>query len=486
MRTWGGRFSGETDPRAADFTRSVDLDRALVRDDIAGSIAHVRGLGRAGLLSSADVATITDGLLSLAGDAAADRLTWDPALEDVHMNVEAALGERVGPVAGRLHTGRSRNDQIATDLRLWTRRAIDDLDDRLLAFQGALVGLAEREGTAVMPGSTHIQPAQPVLLAHHLLAYVEMAERDRSRLADARGRVDVSPLGSGALAGAGYPLDREAMAQEMGFEGVTANSLDAVSDRDFVVDVLAAVSLGMVHLSRLAEEITWWSNPRIGWVRLDDAFSTGSSMMPNKKNPDPAELVRGRAARVTGELTGMLAMLKGLPLAYQRDLQESVAPLLDGVGVYDASLAVMTGLIETITVDAGRMREAATEGYTTATAVADALVRRGIPFRAAHHVVGSLVAQAEGAGTRLDEVPDALFRLALEASDDPGATALANEAGIGEELRAAASLDGALASCDVIGGTAPTRVAGALAAARARLDEAAAARSHAHHPSAGG
>jgi len=471
MRTWGGRFSGETDPRAAAFTRSVDLDRALVRDDIAGSIAHVRGLGRAGLLSSSDVQTITDGLLALADDAAADRLAWDPALEDVHMNVEAALGERIGPLAGRLHTGRSRNDQISTDLRLWTRRSIDDLDDRLLGFEGALVGLAERDGTAVMPGSTHIQPAQPVLFAHHLLAYVEMVERDRGRLADARRRVDVSPLGAGALAGAGFPLDREATAREMGFDGVTANSLDAVSDRDFVVEVLAAVALGMVHLSRLAEEIAWWSNPRLGFVRVADAFSTGSSMMPNKKNPDPAELVRGRAARVIGELTAILSMLKGLPLAYQRDLQESVAPLLDSVGVYDASLAVMTGLVETLTVDAERMREAATEGYTTATAVADALVRRGIPFRAAHHIVGSLVAQAEGAGIRLDEIPDAMLGLALGASGDPTAAGLAKDTGIAEELRAAASLDGALASCDVIGGTAPTRVAAALEIARKRLDE---------------
>jgi len=471
MRTWGGRFSGETDPRAAAFTRSVDLDRALLRDDIAGSIAHARGLGRAGLLSSSDVQTITDGLLALADDAAADRLAWDPALEDVHMNVEAALGERIGPLAGRLHTGRSRNDQIATDLRLWTRRSIDDLDDRLLGFERALVGLAERDGTAVMPGSTHIQPAQPVLFAHHLLAYVEMVERDRGRLADARRRVDVSPLGAGALAGAGFPLDREATAREMGFDGVTANSLDAVSDRDFVVEVLAAVALGMVHLSRLAEEIAWWSNPRLGFVRVADAFSTGSSMMPNKKNPDPAELVRGRAARVIGELTATLSMLKGLPLAYQRDLQESVAPLLDSVGVYDASVAVMTGLVETLTVDAERMREAATEGYTTATAVADALVRRGIPFRAAHHIVGSLVAQAEGAGIGLDEIPDAMLGLALGASEDPTAAGLAEDPGIAEELRAAASLDGALTSCDVIGGTAPTRVAAALETARKRLDE---------------
>jgi argininosuccinate lyase len=480
MRTWGGRFSEETDQRVADFTRSIELDAALAADDIAGSIAHVRGLGRAGLLDARDVETLTDGLLALAEDAAAGRVAWDPALEDIHMNVEAALAERLGPLAGRLHTGRSRNDQIATDLRLWTRRAIDDLDARLAAFERALVGLAERDGTAVLPGSTHIQPAQPVLLAHHLLAYVEMAERDRGRLADARRRVDVSPLGSGALAGAGYPLDREATAREMGFDGVTANSLDAVSDRDFVVEVLAAVALSMIHLSRLAEEVAWWSNPRFGFVRVADAFSTGSSMMPNKKNPDPAELVRGRAARVIGELTGVLTTLKGLPLAYQRDLQESVAPLLDAVAVLDGSLGVMTGLIETLTVDPDRMREAAGEGYTTATAVADALVRRGIPFRAAHHIVGSLVAQAEGGGIGLDEIPDAMLGLALAASGDPAAAGLAEDPGIGDQLRAAASLDGALASCDVIGGTAPTRVASALEGARRRLDEEAERAQHAH------
>jgi argininosuccinate lyase len=471
MRTWGGRFSGDTDARVADFTRSIEIDAALAADDIAGSIAHVRGLGRAGLLTVDEVASLTDGLMALASDAAAGMLEWDPTLEDVHMNVEAALIQKVGPLAGKLHTGRSRNDQVATDLRLWTRRAIDDLDLALLAFERALVDLAEREGTAVLPGTTHIQPAQPVLFAHHLLAYVEMTERDRARLTDARVRVDISPLGSGALAGAGYPLDRETTARELGFDGVTANSLDAVSDRDFVVEVLAAVALGMVHLSRLAEEVTWWSNPRFGFIAVADGFSTGSSMMPNKKNPDPAELVRGRAARVIGELTGLLSTLKGLPLAYQRDLQESVAPLFDAVAVYDASLGVMAGLIETLTVDPGRMREAATEGYTTATAVADTLVRRGIPFRAAHHIVGSLVAQAEGAGVGLDEIPDAMVGLALGASRDPAAAGLADDPGIGEALREAASLDGAMASCDVIGGTAPTRVAAALAAARARLDE---------------
>ena len=471
MRTWGGRFTAETNAGVADFTRSIEIDAALAADDIAGSIAHVRGLGRADLLAPNEVDALVAGLLALAEDVAAGRLTWDPALEDVHMNLEAALADKVGPLAGRLHTGRSRNDQVATDLRLWTRRAIDDLDAALVEFERALVGLAEREGMAVLPGTTHIQPAQPVLFAHHLLAYVEMAERDRGRLVDARRRLNVSPLGAGALAGAGYPLDRAATAAELGFDGVTANSLDAVSDRDFVVETLAAVALGMVHLSRLAEEITWWSNPRFGFVRASDAFSTGSSMMPNKKNPDPAELVRGRAARVIGELTTMLALLKGLPLAYQRDLQEDKAPLFDAVAVYGASLRIMAGLMETLTVDAGRMREAATDGYTTATAVADALVRRGVAFRRAHHIVGSLVAQAEEAGVGLDDVPDGMIGLALGASGDPTAAALAGESGIGDSLRAAASLDGALASCDVVGGTAPARVAQALAAARARLTD---------------
>ena len=474
MRTWGGRFSGDTDERVAAFTSSIAIDAALAADDIAGSIAHVRGLGRAGILTADEVTALVDGLVALADDIAAGLVTWDPALEDVHMNVEAALATKVGPLAGRLHTGRSRNDQVATDLRLWTRRSIDALDGGLVAFERALVGLAERDGTAVLPGTTHIQPAQPVLFAHHLLAYVEMAERDRGRLRDARARLNVSPLGAGALAGAGYPLDREATASELGFDGVTANSLDAVSDRDFAVETMAAVALGMVHLSRLAEEITWWSNPRFGFVRVADAFSTGSSMMPNKKNPDPAELVRGRAARVIGELTGVLAMLKGLPLAYQRDLQDGVAPLFDAVAVYETSLEVMAGLIETLTVDAARMADAAAEGYTTATAVADTLVRRGVAFRTAHHIVGSLVAEAEAAGVRLDEVSDAMIGLALGAAGDPIAGTLASEPDIGDALRAAASIDGALASCDVIGGTAPIRVAAALEAARARLDREAA------------
>ncbi|MEK6719941.1 MAG: argininosuccinate lyase [Chloroflexota bacterium] len=470
MRLWGGRFEGSSDQRMADFTRSIDLDRELAADDLLGSIAHVRGLGRAGLLTTDEVDRLVAGLDGLRADVEAGTISWNPALEDVHMNLEAALTERIGPLAGKVHTGRSRNDQVATDLRLWLRRRLGALDDALVAFERALVTLAERDGDAVLPGTTHIQPAQPVLLAHHLLAYVEMAERDRGRLADAGRRANLSPLGAGALAGAGFPLDREATATELGFDGVTANSLDAVSDRDFVVEALGAIALGMVHLSRLAEEITWWSNPRFGFVRVADAFSTGSSMMPNKKNPDPAELVRGRAARVIGALAGMLALLKGLPLAYQRDLQEDKAPLFDAVATYEASLGVMAGLVETLTIDHDRMRAAAAEGFTTATAVADALVRRGVAFRTAHHIVGTLVAAAENAGIGLAAVPDRLVRDVLGAAvEEPTALALAADPEIGAIVRDGAGLDGALASCDVIGGTAPVRVAAALAAARTRL-----------------
>jgi len=470
MQLWGGRFSEENDRRVAEFSGSIDVDRVLALDDLDGSIAHVRGLGRAGILSASDVATIIEGLERLRIEVAAGTLVWDPALEDVHLNLEAALTARIGPVAGRLHTGRSRNDQVATDLRLWLRRTIVGLDLALVQLERALIGLAERDGEAILPGTTHIQPAQPVLFAHHLLAYVEMLERDRGRFADTRRRADVSPLGSGALAGAGYPLDRMATARDLGFADVTANSLDAVSDRDFVVEFLAAAALAMVHLSRFAEEITWWSNPRFGFVRVADPFSTGSSMMPNKKNPDPAELVRGRAARVIGSLAGFLALLKGLPLAYQRDLQEDKAPLFEAAATLEASLGVMAGLVDTLSIDRVRMRAAAEEGFTTATAVADALVRRGVPFRVAHHVVGELVAAAEVAALALDALPDPTIVAALAKADDALARDLANAPGIGEELRAAASIEGALASCDVVGGTAPARVRMALEAARRRVD----------------
>ena len=470
MRMWGGRFDDEPDARMADFTRSIEVDAELALDDIAGSIAHVRGLGRAGLLTDDEVATLEGGLAALRRDVEAGAIAWDPTLEDVHLNLETMLTSRVGPVGGKLHTGRSRNDQVATDLRLWSRRAVDRLDAAIVGLERALVDLAERDGDAVLPGSTHIQPAQPVLLAHHLLAYIEMLERDRGRLADARARLNVSPLGAGALAGAGYPLDREATAAELGFDGVTANSLDAVSDRDFVVELLAAAALAMVHLSRLAEEVTWWSNPRFGFVRVADAFSTGSSMMPNKKNPDPAELVRGRTAAVLGALTTMLALLKGLPLAYQRDLQEDKPALFASVATLGASLGVMGGLVETLTIDRARMRAAAEEGYTTATALADILVRRGVPFRAAHHIVGGLVGGAEAERIpSLAALPDEAYRAALDGSDDPVARGLAKEKGIAAALREASSIEGAMAAADVVGGTAPERVRQALDAARVRL-----------------
>ena len=474
MRMWGGRFEDETDPRAADFGRSIEVDRALAADDLQGSIAHVHGLARAGVLTAEEGSLLVEGLQALAADVQAGGLRWDPALEDVHLNLEAALAAKIGPLAGKLHTGRSRNDQIATDLRLWLRRTIDGLDSGVLAFELALVELAERNEGAILPGSTHLQPAQPVLLAHHLLAYVEMLERDRERLADCRRRANVSPLGSGAVAGTGFPIDREAVANELGFSGATANSIDAVSDRDFAVEFLAAAALAAVHLSRLAEEITWWSNPAFGFVRVADAFSTGSSMMPNKRNPDPAELVRAKAARVAGNLTTCLMLLKGLPLAYQRDLQETVPPLLDGAAALEASLAVLTGLVGSLEVDIERMASAAASGHTTATAVADSLVERGVPFRAAHEIVGSVVKSIERTGRTLEGTEDGVWRGALAGSADPKAQDLATDAGLPAHLRRAATVEAALARPDVLGGTAPGRVVAALAAARQRLEAVAA------------
>jgi argininosuccinate lyase len=474
VRCWGGRFRDATDPRAAEYTRSLEYDRALALDDLTGSIAHARGLGRAGVLDGEEAERLVAGLELLKADVEAGRVAWDPSLEDVHLNLEVALGERIGALAGKLHAGRSRNDQVATDLRLWLRRTLDALDAATVGLQRALVDLAEREAGTVMPGSTHLQPAQPVLLAHHLLAYFEMLERDRGRLRDARRRANVSPLGSGALAGAGFAIDRESVARDLGFEGVTGNSIDAVSDRDFVAESLAAIALAMVHLSRLAEELTWWSSPRFGYVRLAESFSTGSSMMPNKRNPDPAELVRARAGRVIGDLTGFLVVLKGLPLGYQRDLQEDKAPLFDAATTLEASLAVMTGIVATLEVNREHLRRAADEGHITATAVADDLVRKGVAFRAAHEIVGGLVAQAESAGVDLLGLDSTAVAKALGASDDQVARRLAGESAVPIALAQAATVEAALAHADVIGGTAPNRVAGALKAARARLDRASA------------
>jgi argininosuccinate lyase len=471
MRMWGGRFEGSSDPLAADFSRSIEVDAALALDDLIGSIVHVRGLARAGLVTEAEEQELVAGLEGLRAEVEAGTLAWDPTLEDVHLNLEAALEARIGAVAGKLHTGRSRNDQVATDLRLWLRRTIAALDEGLVGLERALLDLAERHRDAVMPGLTHLQPAQPVLLAHHLLAYVEMLERDRGRLADCNRRGDVSPLGSGAVAGAGFALDREAMAKELGFGAVSANSIDATSDRDFVAEFLAAAALAMVHLSRLAEEITWWSNPGLGWVRVGEAFATGSSMLPQKRNPDSAELIRAKAARVAGSLATVLGVLKGLPLAYQRDLQETVPPLLDGAAQLGASLAVMAGVVASLEVDEARLRAAADDGLSTATAAADLLVERGVPFRVAHGIVGSVIRQVETGGGRLDGAPDSVWHDALAASGDSIAGGLASDEGFGRALRSSTALEAALARPDLIGGTAPGRVAEALAEARRRLDQ---------------
>jgi len=469
VKAWGGRFEEPPDATAADFGRSLEVDVELAFDDLDGSVAHANALERAGILSPAEAATIRDGLASLRGDLAAGALRWDPELEDVHMNLEFALEARIGALAGKLHTGRSRNDQVSTDLRLWLRRTIDELDAAVVDLERAIVGLARRHQRAVMPAHTHVQPAQPVLFAHHLLAYVEMLERDRDRLADAQQRANVSPLGSGAVAGAGFPLDREAVATELGFDGVTRNSIDASGDRDFVAETLAAVALAMVHLSRFAEELVWWSNPRFGFVRPSDAFSTGSSMLPNKRNPDPAELVRARAGRVIGHLSGFLAVLKGLPLGYQRDLQEDKPPLFESCQILRASLRVLTGLVGDLRVDEGRMRAAAAEGFGPAVTVADRFVDLGVAFRAAHHIVGVLVRRAEASGMSLEDLGGGEVAAALAASDDSIARRLAEDPGAIADLLASATVDAALRRPDVVGGTAPRRVAVELEAAARRL-----------------
>jgi len=469
VKAWGGRFAAEPDAVAADFGRSIEVDAELALDDIEGSLAHVVGLEQAGLLTEQEAASLSDGLRAIAADVREGTVRWDPAHEDIHMNVEMELTARIGPVAGKLHTGRSRNDQVATDLRLYLRRRIREVDEALVGLERALVGLADRHRQAVMPGHTHVQPAQPVLFAHHLLAYVEMLERDRGRFASALGRASLSPLGSGALAGAGFKLDREATAAELGFAGVTRNSIDAVGDRDPVVETLSATALTMAHLSRLAEEIVWWSNPNFGFVRAADAWSTGSSMMPNKRNPDPAELIRGRSARVTGHLVTALTMLKGLPGGYQRDLQEDKPPLVDGLHVLESSLLVMAGMVTTLRVDEERMLAAATAGYTTATAVADALAELGVPFREGHNIVGSLVTRAESAGLELTALSDGDIVEVLAGSADPVARRVADEPEVGDALRAAAELENALARPDVTGGTAPARVHAELDGALTRL-----------------
>jgi argininosuccinate lyase len=405
-KMWGGRFGAEPDAIMSDINTSLDVDRKLFRQDLAASRAHAEMLAKQGIISAQDARSILHGLDTILSEMEEGRFPFKRALEDIHMNVEARLAELIGPAAGRLHTARSRNDQVATDFRLWVRDAIDDLDASLGRYQYALAEKALAHADTVMPGLTHLQTAQPVTLGHHLLAYVEMAARDRGRFADARKRGNECPLGAAALAGTSFPLDRTMTAKNLGFDRPAANSLDAVSDRDFVLETLAAAAIAAVHLSRFAEEIVMWTSPLVGFVKLSDRLTTGSSIMPQKRNPDAAELVRAKAGRIIGALDALLIVMKGLPLAYQKDMQEDKEGAIDALAALSLALAAMTAMVADMTPDAARMRAAAGLGHATATDLADWLVQKlDMPFRDAHHVTGRIVAAADRAGVELDRLP---------------------------------------------------------------------------------
>jgi argininosuccinate lyase len=464
QQPWGGRFGEEPDPLIDQFTRSFDVDRRLFREDIAGSRAYAKALVGAGVLTADEQRRIDQGLQEIESEmSASDPGTLPPPLrgrvgvrgtqEDIHMAVEKRLREKLGPLGGKLHTGRSRNDQVAVDLRLYVRGAGAQLLEAVSGLQSALIGRAGEQIDTVMPGYTHTQRAQPVLLAHHLLAYIEMLHRDRGRIADALGRADVSPLGAGALAGSGFPIDRAALAHDLGFAAASANSLDAVADRDFVVELLSACSVAMIHLSRLCGEIVLWTSVEFAFASLPDALASGSSMMPNKKNPCAAELVRAKSGRVAGDLVNLLMVLKGLPLAYNRDLQEDKEALFDGVDTTLACLEVTARLVQGLRFDQDAMRRAALEGYTLATEIADYLSRKGMPFRDAHHLVGRMVAQAIASHRGLE---------AFTLAELQGFSPL-----FGADVVDHLTLEGALGSRDVLGGTAPARVKEALAHVKA-------------------
>ncbi len=456
-RGWSGRFGEPMSERMQRFNASVDFDRRLASADITGSLAHARMLAATGVLSAADLAAIERGLKEIEGEIERGEFVWTRALEDVHLNIEHRLTALVGDAGKRLHTARSRNDQVATDTRLWLREAVDALTVQLRALRKALIDLAETHADTIMPGFTHLQVAQPVTFGHHLLAYEAMLARDAERLADGRSRINRLPLGSAALAGTSYPIDRQRVAEELGFEALCSNSLDAVSDRDFAVEFAAAAALIMVHLSRFAEELVIWSSPRFGFVTVADRFCTGSSIMPQKRNPDVAELVRGKTARVIGHLTALLVLMKAQPLAYNKDNQEDKEPLFDTVDTLADCLAILTELIETgLTPVPERMRAAASEGFATATDLADYLVRKGMPFRDAHEVVARAVRHAEQKGCDLAGLP---------LSDLQRFAPLVDE-GVFRVL----TLEGSVASRDHPGGTAPAQVRAAAKAARAALD----------------
>jgi argininosuccinate lyase len=456
--TWSGRFGEPMSERMQRFNASVDFDRRLALADIAGSRAHAKMLAAQGVIGGDDLAAIERGLATIEGEIARGEFTWQRALEDVHFNIERRLTALVGDAGKRLHTARSRNDQVATDVRLWLRDAIDALCAQLRALRKALQDLAWRHADTIMPGFTHLQVAQPITFGHHLMAYDAMLARDVERLRDCRRRVNRLHLGSAALAGTSYPIDREQVARELGFDSVATNSLDAVADRDFAIEFAAAASLVMVHLSRFAEELVLWSTPRFGFVTLADRFCTGSSIMPQKKNPDVPELVRGKSARVIGHLTALLVLMKAQPLAYNKDNQEDKEPLFDTVDTLADVLAIMTDLVATgLTPNAERMRDAAREGHATATDLADYLVRKGIPFRDAHEAVARAVREAEARGCDLADLPlDTLRGFAPT---------------IGDDVYGVLSLEGSVASRDHVGGTAPRRVRAAIEEARRTLDD---------------
>jgi argininosuccinate lyase len=456
QRIWGGRFGGKPAELMTRINASISFDKRLWREDIAASKAHASMLRDQGIIRDADAAAILEGLDQIAAEYERDGVPERAELEDIHMTVESRLAELIGPAAGRLHTARSRNDQVATDFRLWVRAACDDAVDTIRALQRALVGRAEEHADTIMPGFTHLQVAQPVTLGHHLMAYYEMLRRDVSRFADARQRMNESPLGSAALAGTGFPIDRERTAEALGFDGATANSLDSVSDRDFAIDYLSAAAQCSLHLSRLAEELIIWASAPFGFVKLSDEYSTGSSIMPQKRNPDAAELVRGHSGRIVGLFTGLMVTMKGLPLAYSKDMQDDKEPVFEARDLLMLSLEALAGMIETVEFVPERMRAAAAQGYSTATDLADWLVREAdVPFREAHHITGRAVKLAEERGCDLADLPLDALREIDERVD--------------QRVFDVLSIEASVRSRTSYGGTAPARVREQIANAKEEL-----------------
>ncbi len=454
-KAWGGRFGAATDKTVEAFTASIHFDQRLAPYDIAGSIAHARMLGKCGILPRAETDAIVAGLKEIHDEVARGELKIDPALEDIHMHVERRLIEKIGALGGKLHTARSRNDQVALDLRLFLRDVVREIRAGILELQAVLLRQAAAHVETILPGYTHLQRAQPIVLGHHLLAYFEMFQRDRERFADCLGRVNLLPLGAGALAGTPFPIDRHYVAKLLGFAGVLANSEDAVADRDFAVEFLAAGAIFAMHVSRLAEELVLWASAEFGFIELPDAFATGSSIMPQKKNPDVAELARGKTGRVYGALIGLLTTLKGLPLAYNRDLQEDKEPVFEGADTIRGLLAVLIPMLAAVTFRKDRMRAAVADGYLNATDLADYLVTKGVPFRSAHEIVGRIVRHGIEKGRRLEELPLSVLRRFSPAF----------RADVARHLK----LEGCVARRQSFGGTSPARVAEALKAARRTL-----------------